>query len=299
MSQVSCQVLIQPVWHPTSLLVNSRTVISLLVNWNKIKPVVNHYCTDTFHRDCSGVRRHHQTRSQTAVRFRRGHCAKNNHHYQKGRSRHRCYVWFGVGVCSGYKAVGKWSVQNAKTIFLILLFSGVWRSLRRDELQTSERRHQLCLAHSRGCRHGRQGKKKSHWLGVVFPDWFISFFVCWHHFQGAVQIIFRGNENQAEAEAEYVEKFANPFPAAVRGEPSSSSSHLHKRRVKYYKLNNVPAALSVSTRFCWWHHWAFDHSQEDLQRSGSAGQQEAGQPLEETRQHSSVKHTLTVLPIQH
>lgn len=175
MSQVSCQVLIQPVWHPTSLLVNSRTVISLLVNWNKIKPVVNHYCTDTFHRDCSGVRRHHQTRSQTAVRFRRGHCAKNNHHYQKGRRRHRCYVWFGVGVCSGYKAVGKWSVQNPKTIFLMLLFSGVWRSLRRDELQTSERRHQLCLAHSRGCRHGRQGKKKSHWLGVVFPDWFISF----------------------------------------------------------------------------------------------------------------------------
>lgn len=36
-------------------------------------------------------------------------------------------------------------------------------------------------------------------------------------FKGAVQIIFRGKENQAEAEAEYVEKFANPFPAAVRG----------------------------------------------------------------------------------
>ncbi|XP_006637759.1 propionyl-CoA carboxylase beta chain, mitochondrial [Lepisosteus oculatus] len=35
--------------------------------------------------------------------------------------------------------------------------------------------------------------------------------------KGAVQIIFRGKENQEEAEAEYVEKFANPFPAAVRG----------------------------------------------------------------------------------
>uniref|UniRef100_A0A8C3B0S0 Propionyl-CoA carboxylase beta chain, mitochondrial n=1 Tax=Cyclopterus lumpus TaxID=8103 RepID=A0A8C3B0S0_CYCLU len=35
--------------------------------------------------------------------------------------------------------------------------------------------------------------------------------------KGAVQIIFRGKENQAEAEAEYVEKFANPFPAALRG----------------------------------------------------------------------------------
>lgn len=33
--------------------------------------------------------------------------------------------------------------------------------------------------------------------------------------QGAVQIIFRGKE--ANAEEEYVDKFANPFPAAVRG----------------------------------------------------------------------------------
>ncbi|NWH69250.1 PCCB carboxylase, partial [Piaya cayana] len=33
--------------------------------------------------------------------------------------------------------------------------------------------------------------------------------------KGAVQIIFRGKE--ADAEAEYVEKFANPFPAATRG----------------------------------------------------------------------------------
>lgn len=41
---------------------------------------------------------------------------------------------------------------------------------------------------------------------------------CFFSSQGAVQIIFRGKENQAEAEAEYVEKFANPFPAAVRGQ---------------------------------------------------------------------------------
>ncbi|XP_060918814.1 propionyl-CoA carboxylase beta chain, mitochondrial [Labrus mixtus] len=50
--------------------------------------------------------------------------------------------------------------------------------------------------------------------------------------KGAVQIIFRGKENQAEAEAEYVEKFANPFPAAVRGfvddiiEPSSTRKRI-------------------------------------------------------------------------
>lgn len=46
-------------------------------------------------------------------------------------------------------------------------------------------------------------------------------------FQGAVQIIFRGKDNQTEAEAEYVEKFANPFPAAVRGELSRLFSSLN------------------------------------------------------------------------
>ena len=35
-------------------------------------------------------------------------------------------------------------------------------------------------------------------------------------FQGAVQIIFRGKDT-GEREKEYVSKFANPFPAAVRG----------------------------------------------------------------------------------
>lgn len=37
--------------------------------------------------------------------------------------------------------------------------------------------------------------------------------------QGAVKIIFRGNhgDDVKQREAEYVDKFANPFPAAVRG----------------------------------------------------------------------------------
>jgi len=39
---------------------------------------------------------------------------------------------------------------------------------------------------------------------------------CYTDLQGAVSIIFRGKD-QAKNEAEYVEKFANPFPAAVRG----------------------------------------------------------------------------------
>jgi hypothetical protein len=37
--------------------------------------------------------------------------------------------------------------------------------------------------------------------------------------QGAVSIIFRGKQDQQKKhEADYIDKFANPFPAAVRGE---------------------------------------------------------------------------------
>ena len=42
----------------------------------------------------------------------------------------------------------------------------------------------------------------------------LSLFVC---VQGAVSIIFRGSKNQEQQEQEYINKFANPFPAAVRG----------------------------------------------------------------------------------
>uniref|UniRef100_A0A7N6BQH4 Propionyl-CoA carboxylase beta chain, mitochondrial n=1 Tax=Anabas testudineus TaxID=64144 RepID=A0A7N6BQH4_ANATE len=73
--------------------------------------------------------------------------------------------------------------------------------------------------------------------------------------KGAVQIIFRGKENQAEAEAEYVEKFANPFPAAVRGfvddiiEPSTTRRRIcrdlevlaSKKQVNPWKKHaNIP-----------------------------------------------------------
>ena len=35
--------------------------------------------------------------------------------------------------------------------------------------------------------------------------------------QGAVKIIFKGSKSIAEKESEYIEKFANPFPASTRG----------------------------------------------------------------------------------
>ena len=56
---------------------------------------------------------------------------------------------------------------------------------------------------------------------LIYLFWSDNVYILFCFSQGAVQIIFRGKENQAEAEAEYVEKFANPFPAAVRGKLSN------------------------------------------------------------------------------
>ena len=44
----------------------------------------------------------------------------------------------------------------------------------------------------------------------------LSVRVCACVWQGAVSIIFRGQDMEAK-EKEYVQLFANPFPAAVRG----------------------------------------------------------------------------------
>lgn len=114
------------------------------------------------------------------------------------------------------------NISNMRVLCTFSCLPGLWRSLWRDELQTLERRHELRLAHSWGRCHGCQGTNTTSLSCVV---WFISlqstlyraFFFFFVISQGAVQIIFRGKDNQKEAEAEYVEKFANPFPAAVRG----------------------------------------------------------------------------------
>lgn len=61
---------------------------------------------------------------------------------------------------------------------------------------------------------------------------------CFFPSQGAVQIIFRGKENQAEAEAEYVDKFANPFPAAVRGKWVSQTLVFVSKYIEYISLQS-------------------------------------------------------------
>jgi len=65
--------------------------------------------------------------------------------------------------------------------------------------------------------------------------------------KGAVQIIFRGKENQAAHEAEYIEKFANPYPAAIRGTFSRDC-------IKYSSLSScqdlLPLIQGTSTAQC-------------------------------------------------
>lgn len=97
--------------------------------------------------------------------------------------------------------------------------------------------------------------------------------------QGAVQIIFRGKENQAEAEAEYVEKFANPFPAAVRG----TDCFLHSKASQPYDVcsfmtsalvlfDTKPLVFFFFFRFCWWHYSTLNHQKENLSWLGGLGQ---------------------------
>ena len=47
--------------------------------------------------------------------------------------------------------------------------------------------------------------------------------------KGAVSIIFRGKENIEEYEKAYIEKFSNPFPAAIRGR----LRHIHCAELNY------------------------------------------------------------------
>lgn len=52
-----------------------------------------------------------------------------------------------------------------------------------------------------------------------------------------MEIIFKGHQDVEAAQAEYVEKFANPFPAAVRGEPAVVlPSHLLLSRKSYIAI---------------------------------------------------------------
>ena len=72
--------------------------------------------------------------------------------------------------------------------------------------------------------------------------------------KGAVSIIFRGKGSE-EQEAEYVDKFGNPFPAAVRGyvddiiEPATTRkricevSRLYNMSLTYYCTPPPPARV--------------------------------------------------------
>merc|ERR1712179_553403 len=69
---------------------------------------------------------------------------------------------------------------------------------------------------------------------------------------GAVSIIFRG-KGSAAMEEEYVDKFANPFPAAVRGyvddiiEPSSTRRRICRTWTCYLQRRHRPPGRSMLT----------------------------------------------------
>merc|ERR1712203_1312336 len=103
----------------------------------------------------------------------------------------------------------------------------IWWRLRRDVFEALEGGHKLCLAHRGGGCDGLQGR-------------------CVHHLQ---------REGICSQEEEYVEKFGNPFPAAVRGyvddiiEPSSTRRRIcqdlellstKKAHVPWKKHANMP-----------------------------------------------------------
>lgn len=62
-----------------------------------------------------------------------------------------------------------------------------------------------------------------------------------------MEIIFKGHENVEAAQAEYIEKFANPFPAAVRGRDCGGKGgfvHLVGTLVFLYSRCHIIAFLS-------------------------------------------------------
>lgn len=64
-----------------------------------------------------------------------------------------------------------------------------------------------------------------------------------------MEIIFKGHENVEAAQAEYIEKFANPFPAAVRGRNcggEGSVGHLMGHLLFYSTKSHITALCPYS-----------------------------------------------------
>lgn len=79
-----------------------------------------------------------------------------------------------------------------------------------------------------------------------------------------MEIIFKGHENVEAAQAEYIEKFANPFPAAVRGRDcggEGSLGHLlgHLLILLLHKVSHncpLPLQLNLEMSEGWDCPWA-------------------------------------------
>jgi len=73
----------------------------------------------------------------------------------------------------------------------------------------------------------------------------LSVRVCACVWQGAVSIIFRGQDMEAK-EKEYVQLFANPFPAAIRGTYASFFSFDEDQLWYHYKKEKLGIILSTN-----------------------------------------------------
>lgn len=67
-----------------------------------------------------------------------------------------------------------------------------------------------------------------------------------------MEIIFKGRENVEDAQAEYINKFANPFPAAVRGrncDGDGSIGHLLGQLLSFFssKKSHINCLLPLQS----------------------------------------------------
>lgn len=104
--------------------------------------------------------------------------------------------------------------------------------------------------------------------------------------KGAVSILYRGEKDVASIEKDYMDKFGNPFPAAVRGKNNDlfydwlyipSSYALFSHRIMWHTFISLLSWLRLCFRICWWHHRASHHPQEDMSGLGQTSLQETEQ----------------------
>lgn len=96
-----------------------------------------------------------------------------------------------------------------------------------------------------------RGDKNYAWVKLIFNhhELYVTSLIFWQQptaeiavmgAKGAVSILYRGKSNVEQYEQEYIRKFGNPFPAAVRG-----STKLYFFYICAYLLKTMPLLFAV------------------------------------------------------